>query len=681
MISTSAEYKEKILKNRILHHEAKIEFADGTTLTATDTDLYTFKISDNTSSQNSFDIGAAIANQLELKINNIDGAYSEHNFSGAKITVRVGLELSEEKTEWLKKGVFYAQPGTFTDDTVSVTATDSMTKFDTSYSKSNLQYPATLGQIVRDACNVCDVGMSADIASFSQDSFVVTTRPADTSITFRQILQYIGGIACLFFRINADDKLTANWYNTALLDLEEIEEIEKNEEAVKVEDYTGTIETDDVVITGIKVTEENASGTDGEKTETEYIYGSTGYVLEIKENKLIQEGKGGSVAESVGKKLNGITFRPLTIKCLGNPAVEAGDIAIVVDRKGRKYKTILTGVTYTAKASQELLCGAEAPEQLSATRYSKATQIYRELRKQLTQQRSEFSKALEDLQSAMDEKQGLYPITEKQEDGSSILYFCDKPTRAESKVVIELNAKGWGMSTDGGKTWNAGTLVDGTTIAKILNAVGINAGWINTGNLTVKNDTGDIVFQIDIDTKTAIISGNLFLGGKDNKRGILKILDENGAVKTIIDKNGIRHFDSDSKIAPYHYRSEHCELRIKYRDFTGGGKDVCTATVEFTVAETALSEEFLKYLMEYGADAMRVTASIKKIYSPGEPSENGIYALGTFGVSDISLYLDDTRTPCIKASVECSYINYGFNNLSPRYIAPNFLYLNVDIVY
>lgn len=500
MISTSAEYKEKILKNRILHHEARIEFADGTTLAPTDAELYTFKISDNTSSQNSFDIGAVIANQLELKINNIDGEYSKHNFSGAKITTRVGLELSEEKTEWLKKGVFYAQPGTFTDDTVNVTATDSMTKFDTSYSKSNLQYPATLGQIVRDACDICDVAMSADIASFPQDNFVVATRPADTSITFRQILQHVGEIACLFFKINADDKLTAAWYNTALLDLEEPEEIEKNEEVVKVEDYTGTIETDDVVITGIKVTEENASGTDGEKTGTEYIYGSTGYVLEIKENKLIQEGKGGTVAESVGKKLNGITFRPLTIKCLGNPAVEAGDIAIVTDRKGRKYKTILTGVTYTAKASQELLCGAETPEQLSATRYSKATQVYRELRKQITQQRSEFSKAVEQLRTAMDEKQGLYPVTEKQEDGSSILYFCDKPTRKESKVVIELNARGWGMSTDGGKTWNAGTLVDGTTITKILNTIGINANWINTGALTVKDNTGDTVLSINTDT-------------------------------------------------------------------------------------------------------------------------------------------------------------------------------------
>lgn len=677
MINTSAEYKKTILKNRVLHHETKIEFADGTVITAQDADLYTFKISDNTSNTNSFDIGAAIAKQLELKIDNIEGAYSERNFSGAKITARVGLELSET-TEWLKKGIFYAEPGTLSGDTVSVTALDSMTKFDKSYTESKLQYPATLGQIVRDTCSACNVSMSADIASFPQNNFVVTARPSDTSLTFRQVLQYVGEIACLFFKINEDDELTASWYNTSLLESENIKE---NTETVKVEDYTGTIETDDVVVTGIKVVEESTTDSDTEKNETEYLYGTKGYVLEIKENKLIQDGKGASVAEFVGKKVNGLTFRPLTIKCQGDPAIEAGDIAVVTDRKGKEYKTILTGATYTARALQELLCGAVSPERLSSTRYSKATQVYRELRKTLTQQQSEFSKALEGLKNAMDEKQGLYPVTEKQEDGSNILYFCDKPTRKESKVVIELNAKGWGMSTDGGKTWNAGTLVDGTTITKILNTIGVNADWINTGALTVKDDEENIIFQVDINTKTVTVSGNIFLGNKDNKKGFLKILDKNGNVKTILDKDGIVHFDSENKSAPYHYRSEHCELRIRYKDFEGGGQEVCTASVEFMLAETSLSEEFLKYWMTYGSDAIKITASIKKIVSPGSPNVNGIYALGTFGTGDVDLYFDDVKTPCMKVNIECSYINYGFNNISPRYIAPNYVYLNVDIVY
>ena len=505
MINTSAAYKEAIKKNRILHHEAKIEFADGAVLTPQDQELYTFKISENSSNQESFDIGSAIAKQLEVKIDNINETYSEQSFSGAKITARVGLEVSG-KTEWLKKGVFYAEPGEFSGDTVSVTALDSMTKFDNPYTKSKLAYPATLGEIVRDACSVCGVSMSADIAAFPQDGFTVKKRPSDTSLTFRQILQYVGQIACVNFRINADDRLTASWYDTDLLESEEIEE---NAETVKVENYTGTIGTDDVVVTGVKVIEETASDSD---TNVEYTYGTDGYVLKIEENKLIQDGKGSTVAEFVGKKVNGLTFRPMTVKVQGDPSVEPGDIAVVTDRKGRTYKTILTGVMYTAKASQELLCGATTPERLSATRYSKATQVYRELRKSLIEQKSETEKAFESLKESMDEKQGLFPVSEKQEDGSCILYFCDKPTKEESKILIKLNAQGWGMSTDGGETWNVGALVDGTTITKVLSAIGINAEWINAGMVDGKriNAKGLTVSQKD-GTNTLIIDdeGNI----------------------------------------------------------------------------------------------------------------------------------------------------------------------------
>lgn len=532
MIDTSAEYKTAILNNRILHHEAIIEFADETILTPKDIDLYTFKIAENTSNQNSFDIGSVIAKQLNLKISNIDAKYNKHKFSGAKITARVGLEISG-RTEWLKKGVYYAEPGSFSGDTISVTAYDSITKFDTPYSESTLKYPATLGEIVRDACSVCDVAMSADLAAFPQSDFVVQSRPSDSSLTFRQVLQYVGEIACLFFKMNEDDRLTASWYDTDLLESELVEE-----NAIKIEHYTGTVETDDVVITGIHVVE------DGSDSETTYDYGTSGYMLEIKENKLIQDGNGASVAEYVGTKINGLMFRPLSIKCQGDPAREAGDIAVVTDRKGNKYKTILTGVTYTAKAQQDLICGAESPAQQSATRYSKATQVYRELRKTIRQQRTEFVKALESLQNAMDEKEGLYPITEELENGSHILYFCDHKTLEESKVVIKLSAEGWGMSTDGGKTWNVGALVDGTTITKILSAIGINADWINVGSLLgkfinakgmkVTDKDNRTTFYVDEDGKVIILPEAFLLADKSIDQTIIEKAQEEAKKQTAL---------------------------------------------------------------------------------------------------------------------------------------------------
>lgn len=584
MIDTSAEYKTAILNNRILHHEAIIEFTDGATLTPKDIDLYTFKIAENTSNQNSFDVGSVIAKQLNLKISNIDAEYNKHKFSGAKITARVGLEISG-RTEWLKKGVYYAEPGSFSGDTISVTAYDSITKFDTPYSESTLKYPATLGEIVRDACSVCDVAMSADLAAFSHSDLVVQSKPSDSSLTFRQVLQYVGEIACLFFKMNEDDRLTASWYDTDLLESEQVEE-----NAIKIEHYTGTVETDDVVITGIHVVE------DGSDSETTYDYGTSGYMLEIKENKLIQDGNGASVAEYVGTKINGLMFRPLSIKCQGDPAREAGDIAVVTDRKGNKYKTILTGVTYTAKAQQDLICGAESPAQQSATRYSKATQVYRELRKTIRQQRTEFVKALESLQDAMDEKEGLHPVIEELEDGSRILYFCDHATLEESKVVIKLNAEGWGMSTDGGKTWNVGALVDGTTITKILNTIGINADWINVGSLLgkfinakgmkVTDKDNKITLYIDEDGHVMIAADSLSVSGKDINTITMETVQKE--LKTAIPL--IAQLSSDYQAIPVDADGSYntfpaCSTSIQV--FYGGRDVTADATISISYDNTA----------------------------------------------------------------------------------------------
>lgn len=681
MIKTTAAYKEAIKENRIFHHEVNINFADQTSIPVGDVDLFAFQLLDATSNTGSFDIGSAIAQQLLLKLNNVDGKFDNHDFSDAVITAKIGLELSDNSIEWLNKGIFKAEPGTVSGDTISVNAFDNMVKFDADYSQSKLVYPATLGAIVRDACSCCDVTLAPDSATFDKDGYVVQNRPNDSALTFRQVLQFVGQISCTFFKINTEGKLSAKWYDTDTLESIDMNNVNTEKVILIDELHTGsTLQTDDVVITGIKVIEENRDE-ENSSSEVTYKSGTDGYVLEVSGNKLIQGGKGAEVVNYLGECLNGLQFRPVSINASTDPCRESGDLAVVIDSKGNKYKTIFTNVNYVAHTAQALICGAEVPTRLSSTRYSQATQVYKEIRANIRKYRTEWSAAFKELQTAMDSKNGLFPVSETQEDGSTILYFCDKPALKDSSTVIKLSVAGWGMSTDGGKTWNVGTLVDGTTITKILNAVGINANWINTGALTVKDDDGNIVFQVDVDSKTATISGNLYLGGDNNKRGILNILDESGTIKTVIDKDGIRHFDSSSKIKPYHYRAEHCTLKLSQSDFSGGGQQLCIATTEFLFTETTLSEEFWMYFQNYGADAIKITASFKQIASPGDPSSNGIYALGTFGIRDVSLYFDDTKTPCLKVIVECSYINYGFNNMSPRYIKPKGVYLNIDIVY
>ena len=62
------------------------------------------------------------------------------------------------------------------------------------------------------------------------------------------------------------------------------------------------LSTDDVVITGIKVNEENEGG-----RESSSLCGTGEYALEISGNKLVQ-GNGETVALYLGEKINGFTF-------------------------------------------------------------------------------------------------------------------------------------------------------------------------------------------------------------------------------------------------------------------------------------------------------------------------------------------------------------------------------------
>ena len=514
MIPTTNAYKDAIKDNRILHNQVKILFSDGSTKTVEDTGLFQFSITDEVSNSGSFDIGSAIAKQLVIRIDNTDGSLTKKSFSGAELRPRSGLEING-KTEWLDKGVFRAEPGRDTGDIITVSAFDEMISFDQPYTKSKLEYPATLREILQDACSCCDVKLSPDTAVFDNSDFVVDARPDDSSLTFRQVVQWVAQIACKYARINNAGQLTLQWYRMELLD-QEASDLQENTNVIKMNTLKSgsLIETDDVVITGIRVTEESKDS-EASGTETVYQYGEDGYVLEVTGNRLVQGGKGNQVAEYLGKKLNGLRFRPLNVICQSDPSVESGDIGLVTDRKNNMYKTIVTGTQYNGGGTQSFTCSAESPVRKALTRYSEATRLHKEFINGLSQNKTEWEKAIEDLKDAMITGNGLYPFTETLEDGSMVLYFGDKPTLEESTVLIKFNAKGWAMSTNGGESWNIGALVDGEMITKILNTIGLNADWINTGAFVVKDAQGQVLFRADTDAgRVDIVADTFSLKGK-----------------------------------------------------------------------------------------------------------------------------------------------------------------------
>lgn len=464
-----------------------------------------FVIDDSTSNTGGFDIGSAIVQKFTLRLNNMYDDFTECDFTGAVISnVKVSLDLGD-KQESVSKGIFTVNDTSYDGDIITLECLDNMHKFDISYEKSNLTYPATLLQIVQDACRCCGVTLATDSLQFEYYNYVIQEKPDDSTITFRDVLTWVGQISGHFWKCNKSGQLSAGWYNMSDLSAG------KNIHTLQTNVVTDVnVDMDDVVITCVRVVTE-----DENSNQVTFQSGSDGYASVIDGNKLINKDNAAEIVSMIGGRVVGLRFRPMDVSALQDPTIEAGDGAIVYDRKLKSYKTFFTNVVFSIDADNQMSNDAESALRNSAERFSEATKIYQYLRKHLSKNKTEWEKAMEELEKAMKEQAGLYPVIKTLEDGSKVYYMCDHPTLEESKVVFELNAKGWAVSTDGGNTWNAGLLVDGTMITKILNSIGINADWINTGAFTVLDPDGNIMFKADTATGHVDIIANSFqLRGK-----------------------------------------------------------------------------------------------------------------------------------------------------------------------
>lgn len=536
MRNLSTEFKEQQNSgNRNYLKYADFTFTDGSTLSITDKDLWSngFKFEDAVSQSGSFDIGAAIVNKLTLQINNFSGKYTDYIWDGARVVCHIGLELSTgiEKIRICTMTVTDAPYQSTA--IISLTCEDSMRLFDRDYSESKLTYPATRLQIIQDACEVC--GVTLQSTRFDNDDFIIQNRPDDSSITFRQVIAWVAQMGCQWAKCDEYGRLCFEWYEREVPDnfYDLVETPWKDVEGNDILDTTGeqiitimqtgitAIQTNgftpwlyDLEITGIKVTEyvENSSQNEA-KT---YQSGKSGYVIEISDNKLIQEGSGEKICQIIADRCVGLKFRPFTTGALTNIAWEAGDTIAISDRNGKQYKSFLTSVTLNPGTFEQLECSAKSASRNKQKQYSLNQQIQAENNKNLRDERTAREKALEELSQRLAESSGTYTTVETQPDGSNIYYLHNKPQLSDSDIIWKMTAEAWAVSTDGGQHWNGGMTVDGDVIARILTATGINADWINTGTIKAIDKDGNTTFLVDVTTGRVIINADsIQIKGKD----------------------------------------------------------------------------------------------------------------------------------------------------------------------
>lgn len=518
MINVSNEFKTLMSERQDFKEYAEVTLANGTVLELTEDD---FSIDNNSlvdsAGENSIPLGVALSRNVQLEIMNDDDHLSDYDFFGAKIRLFLTFELSStiEKIEY---GTFtVTQPETY-GSVVTIVGYDDMYKADKTYS-TTLTFPATAKSVLIDSCDTC--GILIGNSNFLHNDFQIPTMPS-SEYTHRQIIGFIAMIACGNARIDRTGHLqiiTYDFdYSTNIHDIESYDSL--------------TSDTNNVQVTGVQMTKTvtktttDEDGNENEEDVEELVkYGSDGYVLEI-ENPLVACHEE-TLVSWIYERFKDVTFRGFTMDYISYPIAEFGDKIKITDWRGKSFYSVLTDVNFVFFGYTTLKNSAESPMRNQSNYTSSEQKALIQGKELVEREKTNRENAIKKLNETLKSGSGLYSTEEKQQDGSSIYYLHDKRSLAESRNVIKLTSDAIGFSTDGGKNYPYGFTITGEMITRLLYAEGINADYINTGALTVKDKSGNIIFFADIETGTVRISGdNVTIGGKTATEAINDAINE-----------------------------------------------------------------------------------------------------------------------------------------------------------
>ena len=532
MINVSNAFKQGLENGEKVWIEVDITFSDGTLKHLKDEIMSGNNLFSDCAESSSFPIGCVICKSMTLELDNTSDQWKNYNFYMAKVHAYLKMQTSvasqpvtdelldenydqildqsggtilatkaatEDRIETIDKGVYTITTPEQYGEIISFTALDDMYKANAAYI-SHLVLPQSIETLVRDACKT--LGIPSEV-SMTHGNLIVSEIPEN--MTFRQLF----GWAAMLETANA--RLDNRGY---------LQFIRWNLDAtpsIELKDYINmpTVSSDDIVITGINIK-------NGDNSET---YGTSGYILSM-ENNLVGEADLATVVAQIGDSIIGAKFRNLKGDMAFNPLLEFGDVVYTYDRNLNQYVTPLTDVSCTVNGKTTVKTQADDPIRGMSKFVSDGTKAIVEARRLAKKEQSAREEAVKKLEETLKNSSGLYETSVAQEDGSTITYLHDKPTLAESKNVIKFTSEAIGISNDGGKTYPYGFFLTGDLIAKILYAHGINADYIDTGALIVRDSNGNIIFQADMSTGTVYISGSVQIGGGATLDSIKQTADD-----------------------------------------------------------------------------------------------------------------------------------------------------------
>jgi hypothetical protein len=465
------------------------------------------------------EVGTAISAQLTSKLDNGEGQFDDIIFEGTELFVEIGVadwSLTNPTITWVPCGYFTPDVQPRRMATISITALDRMTRFDSVppsltpwttasgetmtdsrgnvlYFLRDVQFPASVTNLIRRVALLCDVPFSQSLSSFPNANLVIDQMPAlEQTVTYRNIIQWCAGIMGANAWIDWTGSLRFSWYNNTTGYI-----------STTQNRYNSDLHENSVTITGVSYTNAN-----NVKIES----GTDEYTLDLSGNYMAAA-KISTILPNVNNRLNGFTYRPFTASVVNAPYLWPMDIVTFKDKDGNSYSSALTNVTFGLNGTTVLQSKGESAETNSRVKPSSVNSETAYMIERAAQVARELDQSLD--------QEGIFNrLTDGGEVQGLLLY--------NGKVY--LNAE----------YIRAGTLAANLLLASILTIGGSTDG---NGSIQIYDKDGVLIGRWDKNgisvLKGSIAGPSITLGGVDNTSGTLTVKDASNTTIGTWDNNGL----------------------------------------------------------------------------------------------------------------------------------------------
>lgn len=276
--------------------------------------LNEFKYSNIINPNNSISIGNTCSSSVTFSIYN-----SEITLENKDITIFEGVK-GDSGIEYVQIGIFTVAKEESNGEYTKYTAYDKMYKAEKGYF-SALTYPSTDKAILEEICTKLGIQLATSITS----THTITDKPQ--GYTMREMIGYMAMLQGGNAAINSDGNLEIKWYKDSGYVLDGHQYYQQG--------VTFTTSKDFIIQ---KLTCNNTKSGSTEQSQITSGDGATGLSFA---NPFMTQ----AILDEVYKKIGGFTFRPLTVKFVGDYRLEVGDI-ITVNKGGVDYKVPIMQITH-----------------------------------------------------------------------------------------------------------------------------------------------------------------------------------------------------------------------------------------------------------------------------------------------------------------------------------------------